>query len=129
MQCQPQRQNDEWFCATCKRRWSQDDKPSECFLNLEENVPDECFPNLEENVPDEQAATLAGVLEPPADDLRMDLALAINGPHDARWVGPEKLRELQLIRWDRQTTEHDRKSAYNAAGAVLDVLRERGMVQ
>lgn len=117
MQCQPQRQNDEWFCATCKRRWSQDDKPRECFLGLEENVPDE------------QAATPAGVLEPPADDLRMELALAINGPHDARWVGPEKLRELQLVRWDRQTTEHDRKSAYSAAGAVLDVLRKRGLVQ
>lgn len=115
MQCQPQRQNDEWFCATCKRRWSQDDKPKECILKQPRTTGED--------------ATLAGVLEPPADDLRMELALAINGPHDARWVGPEKLRELQLVRWDRQTTEHDRKSAHSAAGAVLDALRKRGLVQ
>lgn len=107
MQCQPQRQNDEWFCATCKRRWSTDDKPAQCFLHLEENVP--------------VAAS------PPSDDLRMRLALAINGPYDARFVGPEKLKELQRVRWERQTTDADKKRAYQSAGAVLDVLREQGI--
>jgi hypothetical protein len=33
MNCNPQRQQDEYFCATCQRRWSTDDEPpADCVM-------------------------------------------------------------------------------------------------
>jgi hypothetical protein len=57
-----------------------------------------------------------------SDEMIEDLAKVINGPHDDSHIGPEKLKELQQVRWDRQTTKIDKAMCRNQARAVLEHL-------
>lgn len=55
-------------------------------------------------------------------DVIEDLAKVINGPYDDTHIGPEKLKELQQVRWTRQTTKQDRAECLQQARAVMAYL-------
>jgi hypothetical protein len=57
-----------------------------------------------------------------SDEMIEDLAKVINGPHDATHIGVDELKELQQVRWDRQTTKIDKAMCRNQARAVLEHL-------
>jgi len=50
------------------------------------------------------------------------VAKAINGPHDATYIGAEKLRELQDYRWNHKTHKSEKASALNQARAALSAM-------
>jgi hypothetical protein len=99
MSCAVQRQGDEMFCATCDRRWPADDPVQVC----------------------ERA-----VQEPKIDRLALmvRLAQAINGPHDERWVGREKLLEIRRHKWNKQMKAQERRAAFVSVESVLKELRQ-----
>ena len=98
MSCSIQRQGDELFCATCDRRWPANDPAQVCERTVQ---------------------------EPKIDRLAVmvQLAQAMNGPYDDRWVGREKLLELRRHKWNKHLTEIARRSAFVSVESILDELR------
>ena len=97
MSCSIQRQGDELFCATCDRRWPADDPVQVC--------------------------------ERAGQGLKLDrlavtvqLAQAMNGPHDDRWVGREKLLEIRRHKWNKQMKEQERRAAFVSVESILKEL-------
>lgn len=52
------------------------------------------------------------------------VAMTINGPHSSAHIGPNKLKELQQVRWDRQTSQTEKNICRAQARAVLEGLSE-----
>lgn len=62
--------------------------------------------------------------EPKLDRLAVtvQLAQAMNGPHDDRWVGREKLLEIRRHKWNKQMKEQERRAAFVSVESVLKEL-------
>ncbi|MBO9428270.1 hypothetical protein [Sulfitobacter sp. R18_1] len=52
------------------------------------------------------------------------VAITINGPHSSAHIGPDKLKELQQVRWDRQTSQTEKNICRAQARSVLEGLAE-----
>lgn len=98
MTCKAIREGDEFSCAACGVRWSVDDSDRVKCL---------------------------GAAVPRVDVLAVTVALAqaMNGPHDDRWVGREKLLELRQHKWNKVLRDQDRRAAFVAIKAVVAELR------
>lgn len=102
----PQRQQDEWFCARCKRRWPTDDRPTDC--------PGGLFSGVQEAQP-----------APAEDELILAVAQAIAGPRLDLWIGRQRMLELRRHKWDTMLTQNERRENISAARAAVEEFRRR----
>lgn len=100
----PQRQQDEWFCARCERRWPAGARTEGC--------PGGLF-----------SGALDAPAAPCADEFKLALAQAIAGPRLDIWIGRRKLLEVRRHKWEKMLTRGERDDAMRAAQAVLDEFR------